>query len=331
MSDIAARVGNVSIATVSRALRDEPGVSPALRERIRQAAEELSYAVLPDSTGRVAVVTPVVDTWFHSSVVAGIESELRAAGLDLLLHCLASTDMQRDFFHRFSRRQADALIVIAAPITPADRERLNETGCPLISVGAHAEGVPSVGFNDFEAAAKAVGHLIHQGHNRIAMIRAEAIDGRPWDSDIDRHAGYESQLAAAAIPVHRAYQVSVPWGIAEGARAMQQLLSLPEPPTAVFCHSDEIAAGALRTLRHGAGLRVPESMSVIAVDNHPIAEMIGLTTVEQPAREQGARAARAIVDHLRTGSDLPRADRLEADRIVFRSSTAAPSELPRSR
>ncbi|WP_459959193.1 LacI family DNA-binding transcriptional regulator [Nocardia sp. IFM 10818] len=333
MSDIAAQVGNVSIATVSRALRDEPGVSPAVRERIRQVAEELSYAVLPESAGRVAVVTPVVETWFYSTVVAGIEAELRAAGLDLHLCCLPTAAERRDFYRRPGlRRRADGLIVVAAPIDPADRAHLTESGCPVISVGAHAEGQPSVGFNDTAAAEKAVAHLVHQGHTRIAMIRAESIDGTHWDSDLDRHAGYRSQLRKAHIPVTPDYEVSVPWGIDEGAQAMQRLLSLPHPPTAVFCHSDELAAGALRTLRHEAGLRVPESMSVIAIDNHPIADMINLTTVEQPARHQGALAARALLDHLHNRAPLPaKPEVLDADRIIFRSSTAAPNEAARTR
>lgn len=326
MSDIAARVGNVSIATVSRALRNEPGVSPAVRERIRQAAEELSYVVAPDTTGRVAVVTPVVDTWFYSTVVAGIESELQRAGLDLLLCCLPTADQRHEFFHRLTlRRRVDAVIVIAAPLTDADRAQLGESECPVISVGAHAEGITSVGFDDVDAASKAVAHLIHQGHTRIAMIRTESVEGGHWDSDLDRNAGYRSQLEDTEIPWREDYEVSVPWGIDQGAKAMQRLLSLPTPPTAVFCHSDEIAAGALRKLRYEARLRVPESMSVIAIDNHPIAEMINLTTVEQPARQQGIDAARAIVEHLRGTAELTRAATvLSADRIVFRSSTAAP-------
>lgn len=327
MSDIAAQVGNVSIATVSRALRNEPGVSPAVRERIRQAAEELSYVVAPDTTGRVAVVTPVVDTWFYSTVVAGIHAELHRAGLDLLLCCLPTAEQRQEFFHRLTlRRKVDAVIVIAAPLTAADREHLDESGCPAISVGAHAEGLASVRFDDVAAAEKAVAHLIHQGHTRIATIRTESVEGGHWDSDRDRYDGYAAQLERAGIPALPDYEVSVPWGIDEGAQAMQRLLSLPDPPTAVFCHSDEIAAGALRKLRHEAGLRVPEAMSIIAVDNHPIAEMISLTTVEQPVREQGSVAARAVVDHLRGTAELDATSTvMRADRIVFRNSTGAPS------
>ncbi|NUS43991.1 MAG: LacI family DNA-binding transcriptional regulator [Mycobacteriaceae bacterium] len=327
MSDIASRAGNVSVATVSRALRNEPGVSPSVRERIRKAAAELSYFSTPDTTGRDAVVTPVVDTWFYSTAVAAIQGELRSAGLDLLLYCLENAELRREFYQRLAlRRKVDAVIVLAAPLTSADREQLAATGCPVVNVGARSDGVANVGFDDAGAARKAVAHLIHQGHTRIGMIRTESVEGGHWDSDRDRYRGYRAQLAEANLSALRDHEISVPWGIDEGAEAMQRLLSLPDPPTAVFCHSDEIAAGALRALRHEAGLRVPESMSVIAIDNHPIADLVNLTTVEQPVRRQGAAAARAVVDYLRGAADLAETSTiLPADRIVFRSSTGPPA------
>ncbi|MFC9897897.1 LacI family DNA-binding transcriptional regulator [Nocardia sp. NPDC127579] len=324
MSDIAAHVGNVSIATVSRALRDEPGVSPGVRERIRKAAAELAYPIAIETTGRVAVVTPVVETWFYSSVVAGIHDQLRAAGLDLLLHCLDTAARRHEFFRGLAaRRTVDAVIIIAAPLTEADREQLTRSGLPVLGVGAHAEGLPSVGFRDVDAAERAVRHLTDLGHERIAMIRTQSLEGGNWDADVDRHTGYRNELARAGIAERDEYVTTVPWGIAEGAEAMERLLGLATPPTAVFCHSDEIAAGALRTLRLGAQLSIPGSMSVVAIDNHPIAEMLDLTTVEQPAREQGRRAAAAIADHLRDGTPLP-TEALRADRIVYRRTTAAP-------
>ncbi|MFI6865699.1 LacI family DNA-binding transcriptional regulator [Nocardia sp. NPDC050406] len=332
LADIAARVGrDVSIPTVSRALRNEPGVSGELRERIRKVAEELGYIAAPETTGRVAVITPVVDTWFYSSVLGGIESELRTAGLDLLLYCLPTADQRTAFFAALPhRRKVDAVIVLAAPIANTDRDLLTARGYPVISVGAHTEGLPTIRFDDHEAACKAVGHLIHQGHNRIAMIRTESVEGTAWDADRHRYRGYRDQLAAAGLPFRADYVVSVRWGLDEGGAAMDRLLNIDEPlPTAVFCHSDEVAAGALRKLRNDARLPVPESISVVAVDDHPIAEMINLTTVAQPARRQGERAARAVIDHLAGRTPLDAASTvLPARRLVFRGSTAPPPNDP---
>ncbi|RDI48967.1 LacI family transcriptional regulator [Nocardia mexicana] len=333
MADIAAAVGRIagrkiSIPTVSRAVHLEPGVSPELRELVLRVAEEMNYIPTPESTGRVAVLTPVVDTWFYSSVVAGIETELHRAGLDLLLYCLTTADQRRQFIAGLpQRRKVDAVIVVAAPVGDTDRELLLRRGYPVVSVGARTDGLATVRFDDHEAARKAVGHLIHQGHNRIAMIRTESLEGAYWDADRDRYRGYRDQLDAAGLRFREDYVVSVRWGVDEGGLAMDRLLNVEAPlPTAVFCHSDEVAAGALRKLRHDARIPVPESLSVVAVDDHPIAEMINLTTVAQPARHQGSRAARAIIDHL-TGQiplDPTAATTLPATNLIFRGSTAPP-------
>jgi DNA-binding LacI/PurR family transcriptional regulator len=103
---------------------------------------------------------------------------------------------------------------------------------------------------------------------------------------------------------------------------MEVLLSRPHLPTAVFCHSDEIALGALRTLRK-SGVSVPQHVSVIGVDDHPSAELSELTTVAQPVREQGQIAARQVLTHLDSGPSGPAVTTLPT-RLVVRGSTAPP-------
>jgi DNA-binding LacI/PurR family transcriptional regulator len=137
-----------------------------------------------------------------------------------------------------------------------------------------------------------------------------------------RSEGYYSALAAVAIPIDEGLIVSIEWGGAQGADAMAQLLSLPEPPTAVYAHSDEVALGAMRTIRR-AGLRVPEDISVVGVDDHPLADLVDLTTVRQPAREQGVLAARMLLALLRGEDGVDQAITLPTY-LVPRRSTAAP-------
>ena len=102
---------------------------------------------------------------------------------------------------------------------------------------------------------------------------------------------------------------------------MSQLLSLREPPTAVYAHSDEVAVGAMRTLRR-AGLRIPEDISVIGIDDHPLAELTDLTTVSQPVRQQGLLAGQMVLGLLQ-GDDIERAVTMPT-RLVIRQSTAPP-------
>jgi LacI family transcriptional regulator, repressor for deo operon, udp, cdd, tsx, nupC, and nupG len=118
--------------------------------------------------------------------------------------------------------------------------------------------------------------------------------------------------------------VTVTWSIEGGSRGMEMLLSRPSLPTAVFCHSDEIALGALRTLRR-SGVSVPQHVSVIGVDDHPSADLSDLTTVAQPVREQGRIAAREVLRTL-TGEPSVATSPVTTlpTRLVIRGSTAPP-------
>ena len=124
--------------------------------------------------------------------------------------------------------------------------------------------------------------------------------------------------------LHDPTVVTVKWSIEGGSRGMEMLLSNSRLPTAVFCHSDEIALGALRTLRR-AGVSVPQQISIIGVDDHPSAELTDLTTVAQPVRDQGQIAARKVLRQLTTdGVENDGAMTTLPTRLVIRGSTASP-------
>lgn len=103
---------------------------------------------------------------------------------------------------------------------------------------------------------------------------------------------------------------------------MAGLLSMPTPPTAVFAESDEMALGAMRTVRN-SGLRCPEDVSIIGFDDHELAAMVGLTTIAQPVADQGRIAAQMLLD--RIGGAQPE-DRRLPTRVVLRSSTCPPKD-----
>lgn len=304
MADVAAAAG-VSIATVSRALRNASGVSEPTRRRVQELADELSYVVSPEasrlsggSTGRVAVVVPAINLWFYSTMLAGIEGVLREADLDVLIYHVDGTADRRRFFERLpARRKADAVVVIALPVTAADIDRLDLMGVTVVVAGGRFGDYPHVRIDDEQAARQAVQHLLDLGHRRIAMIRTSDPEGAVWDSDLARAAGYHAALRAAGTTPDPHLMVTVPWGVDGGARAMDQLLQLPISPSAVFAHSDEVALGALYSLRR-SGISVPAEVSVVGVDDHPMAELNDLTTVHQSVATQGAVAARLVLDLL---------------------------------
>ena len=328
MSDVAVRAG-VGMATVSRALNGSKGISEATRSRVLEIAQEIGYVVSPEAsrlargvTRRVALVVPHLSRWFFSSLVEALESALREAQLDILLYHVPDAETRHSFFeHLPARRKVDAVVVVGLPVADAERARLDLMGVQLLSVGGQAASFPYVRIDDRVASRQAVDHLLSLGHRRIAMI--EAIDpGAPeWLLEHGRSAGYRDALAAAGIPQEPSLIVRGEWGGELGARGMAQLLSLPQPPTAVFAHSDEVALGALHTLRR-AGLDVPRDMSVIGIDDHPLAALTDLTTIRQSTQDQGVAAARMLIDLLAGGR--PQTDLTFPTVLVPRASTARP-------
>jgi DNA-binding LacI/PurR family transcriptional regulator len=142
-----------------------------------------------------------------------------------------------------------------------------------------------------------VQHLVNLGHRRIALISGTPGDPMGFTTQFDRRQGYRETLAAAGLPVDPGLDVGGDFTVEGGEIAMAQLLSHPNPPTAVFAESDEMAFGALRTLRR-AGLGPPRDISLIGFDDHALADLMELTTIAQPVREQGARAAQLLLDVL---------------------------------
>ena len=330
MADVASLAG-VSKATVSRVLSGAPGVSDQTRARIKALVEDLSYVVSPDasrlsrgSTGRIAVIMPQTSTWFYGAVLSGILSVLRPAGLDALVYQVADDEESRRFFADLpARRQVDAVIVVAFPLSEYERRQLDLLGVPMVIAGGALLDRPHVRIDDVAAARQAVGHLLRAGHRRIAMISPAPIPDWPYTPPADRARGYRAALADAGIAADPGLLVELPWGTTMGAEGMDRLLSLDRPPTAVFAFCDEVAMGALRSLRR-ARIAVPDEVSLIGVDDHPLAELCDLTTVRQPVGPQGVAAARLAVGLLGAGPVEERQVTLPTQLVIRGTTGPAP-------
>jgi DNA-binding LacI/PurR family transcriptional regulator len=329
MSDVAVRAG-VSPATVSRALRGHTSVSALTRDRVLRAAAELRYVVSPAAsglvtgrTGTVGVVAPEMTRWYYARVVAGAGQILHDHGLDLLLHSLGDAAGRSLFFDRMPlSRRVDAILFLSIGLTPAEMERLRGLHVPMIFVGAGVSGCWSARIDDVSGAAKAVSHLVNLGHRDIGLISSTARDGYNFTAPVDRAQGAEQAIAEAGIPWPSSLRVAAPWGVPGGAAAMAELLTAQPHPTAVFAESDELAFGALQTLRR-AGVRVPDDVSVIGFDDHEMADLLDLTTVAQPVQELGAWAARLLIEAMERPDATPRSVVLPT-RLVVRATTGPP-------
>lgn len=327
MADVARRAG-VSTGTVSRALRDLPGVGDETRELIKQTAAELHYVISPEasqlsrgSTGRVAVVVPRLHNWFYARMVSALERVLRDGGLDVLVYQLDGEAKRLHFFDTLpSRRKVDAVVLVALPVLTVEAERLDFMSAQVLVAGGRIRDFPFVGVDDHAIGVAAVEHLAALGHRRIAMIRTSDTEGAYWSSDAERSRGFHDALAVAGLPDDEAYVVTEPYAVDAGARAMRRLLALPDPPTAVFAYSDELALGALRELQV-AGIDVPGGVSLIGVDGHPTADLFGITTFDQHVDEQGRLTGQLVLDALARGDSAVSPENRVGFDLVERGST----------
>jgi DNA-binding LacI/PurR family transcriptional regulator len=269
----------------------------------------------------VAIVLPQLDAWFYGAMLASMAPVLREAELDMLVYEVDGEEQRTRFLRELpARRKADAVILTALPMTQAEVERLDLIGVRVVVVGGEVREFPRVQVDDFEVGRIAVQHLLDLGHRRIAMMRTSDTAGTTWSSDVLRVRAWRETLAAAGCAAPDELLVSESYGVDAGARAMARLLELSEPPTAVFAYSDELAFAAVAHLRDH-GVRVPDDISVIGVDGHPLGELLDISTVDQDVAGQGRLAAELAARFVSGAHDVP--DLRVTPRLVRRRSTGA--------
>ncbi len=323
-----AREAGVSTATVSRALRGLPNVDPVTLARVLAVAERLDYVVSPAASrlasgraGSIAVITPFVARWYFATVLSGVERVLQRSDLDLLLFSVGDpSEVHRTPSHRRLRKRVDAFLVLALEAESPDVRELFDLDMPVTLIGTSHDGFSSVSIDDVDGGRTATQHLLNQGHTHIALISGRPLPS-PFTPERDRYKGYLDALAAADLAPEPGFITHGYFTVEGGAAAMTSLLSLPEPPTAVFVISDEMAFGALRALRQH-GLRPGEDVSIVGFDGHNMADLLDLSTVVQPVEELGACAAQALLDTI-NDPELKPTQELLPTQLVVRGSSGA--------
>jgi DNA-binding LacI/PurR family transcriptional regulator len=322
IEDVAAHSG-VSVATVSRAMRGLPNVSPATRDRVLASIKLLDYRPDPNASrlaagrsGTVALAASSIQLWYTAQVVAGVEAVLGAEGLDLLLLTLGYGTAAP--IVSGAARRADAIIIVDVIPDEFESASLTAMRVPWALVGGRAPGGTNVWIDNGAGAGLAIDHLVSLGHRRIGLI-----GGGPTrvhsPTPEQRRSGYRQALAAAGIELDPQLEVNGGFSIEGGREAMSLLLDRTDPPTAVFAMSDEMAFGAIAAARQ-RGLRVPEDLAVAGFDDHEVSDVMGLTTVRQDPQGMGAVAARSLISILERG-DLDPVERRFDLTLVVRSST----------
>jgi LacI family transcriptional regulator, repressor for deo operon, udp, cdd, tsx, nupC, and nupG len=314
IADVAREAG-VNKGTVSRALRGIPGVGASTRERIIETADRLDFsashlatALASGHSRTVGIVLPTLRSWYFSEFASGASEILIPAGFRVEL---INLDVDSDFldvdspqFRKLFRelgagRGREALLFAGTISVERDEENPDSAMVPVSASGSPLTSVRGI-FVDNRAGGQLIAeHLLSLGHRDIGIFDGRMPgkhDYHVWDQRTDglrdavREAGFDVDSRNIVYPG----DCHAP----DGERAMKELLASGRKlPTAIFCHSDEMAFGAMLVLR-AAGLSCPEDISIAAFDDHPMSRWWGLTTVSQHAHEQGVRAAKAMIGAL---------------------------------
>lgn len=330
LATVAASAG-VSVATVSKVLNGRRDVAPATRALVQDLLHSHDYV------GRRAdpVRFPTVELLFHgdlnaysTEIVQGVVDA--GAELDVAVVVTLRPHGRRPARGRpvawasdLAAAGCQAVIAVVSELAPAEVTALARARIPLVvidPVNLPDARVTSVGATNFLGGLAATGHLLERGHRRIAYLGGPAASA----CNQARLQGYRGAMEAAGAPIQDGYMRTGNFlyrgGVVEGSA----LLDLPEPPTAVFAGSDEMALGVLEAARV-RGLRVPEDLSVVGFDDTQLARLASppLTTVRQPLREIGAIALRRAM-RLAAGEKVDSHHIELATELIVRGSTAAP-------
>ncbi|RZS97321.1 LacI family DNA-binding transcriptional regulator [Cecembia calidifontis] len=302
-----ARELNVSSSTVSRALKDYPGISFETKKKVKDLAEKLNYrpnaialSLRKSKSFTIGVIIPEVVHFFFSTVISGIEEVAFKNGYNVIL-CQTNEKLEREIncVETMLSNQIDGLLVSYSKETTDFSHFINliDMEIPVVFFDRipNIKNAVNVTVNDFSGGYQATKHLIDQGYRRIAHLAG------PSNLAISkkRKEGYLAALSDSGISIDENLIVECP--SANEKESFEICLRLfKDPinrPDAIFAHHDIVAAGAMMAIK-SLGLRIPEDIGVVGFSNWQFASMIDppLTSVLQPGIQIGEKATKILLE-----------------------------------
>ncbi|MEX2415413.1 MAG: catabolite control protein A [Paenibacillaceae bacterium] len=297
-----AREASVSMATVSRVVNNNPNVKPQTRKKVFEAIERLGYrpnavarGLASKKTTTVGVVIPDISNAIFAEVARGIEDIANMYHYNIIL-CNADKKKDKEIrvINTLLEKQVDGLLFMGGAVTEDHIQAFKTSSVPIVLCATtdETDTYPSVDIDHIAAAEEAVNTLIQNGHRHIAMISGTLQDP---SNGFARYQGYKNALKKAGIPFNEDLVRIGNYRYESGLEVAQYFLELQDKPSAIFAANDEMAIGAIHAIQD-KGLRVPEDVSVISVDNVRMASMVRplLSTVAQPMYDIGAVSMRLL-------------------------------------
>ncbi len=312
IDDIAKQMG-VSKSTVSRALNGRADVSPTTRERIVQAAQESGYYPSAAARSLRRQRTEKIGFVFNGSIsnysdyfaeiIIGATSAAEEHDHNIVLYTNEG-DSPDGLLNLCSTREVDGLILVWDHVPSAVIDPLLAKDLPFVILGRRVNHSQAayIAPDNYNGALALMHHLLDLGHTRIGFTNHSPMKL----TNVDRRAAYEDALEQAGIPLDPTLIVETSDSADENHAAANQLLDLPNPPTAIFAFHDYIALDVLNVILQ-RGLRVPKDIALTGFDGLNVSLFIkpSITTVKQPLREMGAQSVQALLSYIENRNQQP--------------------------
>lgn len=305
INDVAERAG-VSITTVSHVINQTRYVSDGLIDRVNKAMEELDYH--PNSLARglrsgktktIGLVIPDISNQFFAEISRKIEDKGFEHGYSVIL-CNTDDDRTKElrYIDVLLAKKVEGIIFISAGEESDNLEKTIEFKLPIVVVDRNIKELNTdlVLVDNKTGGYEATKYLIGLGHKRIACISGPS----PITPSAQRVAGYKRALQEAGIDFEPSMVILGDFRYQSGIKVMQEFLSFPKLPTAVFACNDMMALGAIQAI-YNEGMKIPDDISVIGFDNIPFSKTIypTLTTMAQPVYEMAELAIELLIDRIK--------------------------------
>ena len=330
-----ARALNISASTVSRALKDNPLISEATRNRIKTAATEMGYRpnILAASfrtkrTNTIGVIVPLINRHFFSSVISGIEDIAYKEGYTVSIsQSNDNFEKESKIAHTLFTNRVDGLIIsISMETNRFDHMKLfSDRKIPLVFFDRVVDEIETdkIEVDDFKGAYVVTKHMIGQGRKRIAMI------GGPLNlkSYQKRQAGYLQALKEAGLDHDKSMIINNRLTREDGTQAVKTLMKNDTLPDAIFCANDTTALSAIIYFKENQ-IKVPEDIAIVGFSNEPFSEVVtpSISTIKQPGFEMGQKAAELLIRQINNKEKIDKfeAIKMPTELIIRESSSIKP-------
>src|SRR3972149_485387 len=300
-----AKTAGVSIATVSRGWNSPEIVQEGTRLKVLSAIDQLGFVPKADATararklvGRIGILTPFFTFPSFIQRMGGIASAVVDSPFELVIYPVDSLNRLDGYLAMLPiTRRLDGLIIMALPFDESAASRLLAHRLETVLIEVNHPAFSCLQIDDQSGGRQAATYLLRKGHRRYAFMGPGELPAYSLRPEEKRLNGFRKTLAENGLILPGEYIKYPDLTHPDVSQDLKQWLELPEPPTAVFAASDDLAIRLLRAARE-CGLKVPEDLAVIGFDDIDMAEQIGLTTICQSLDESGRMAAELLLSRL---------------------------------